>query len=85
MTPEFVLYSTWGCHLCEKAEQMLLQAGMAGRFQVIDIVDHPDVFEQYRLLIPVIACINSKATLDWPFGQEQLQAWLQHCVIKDLK
>jgi hypothetical protein len=85
MTPQFLLYSTWGCHLCETAEQMLLQAKMAGHFQVIDIVDRPDLFEQYRLLIPVVACADSEATLGWPFEQEQLEAWLQHCVTKDAK
>mgnify|MGYP002619882258 CR=1 FL=1 len=80
MTVRFELYSTWGCHLCEQAEQMLLDAGLAGQYQVLDIVDHEHLFEQYRVLIPVVACRYSKATLGWPFDQAQLMAWLQQQV-----
>ncbi|SEA20709.1 glutaredoxin family protein [Alkalimonas amylolytica] len=80
MTVRFELYSTWGCHLCEQAEQMLLQAGLAGQYQVLDIVDDAHLFERYRVLIPVVACRDSKATLGWPFDQAQLTAWLQQQV-----
>ena len=33
------LYSTWGCHLCEQAEALVQQAGLADKLQVRDIVD----------------------------------------------
>lgn len=85
MTMTFELYSTWGCHLCEQAEQMLQQTDRAVSFQVLDIVDHPALFEQYRLLIPVLACVETGETLGWPFDQAQLEAWLQQCVSKDPK
>ena len=42
-----VLYSTWGCHLCEQAEQLLLQAGLSGGYKVVDIVD----FDEHDLEI----------------------------------
>lgn len=85
MTMAFELYSTWGCHLCKQAEQMLQQTDRAMNVRVVDIVDHPALFEQYRELIPVLCCIETEQTLGWPFDQAQLQAWLQHSVSKDLK
>ncbi|MCH8537879.1 MAG: glutaredoxin family protein [Alkalimonas sp.] len=84
MRTQFELYSTWGCHLCESAEQMLQKARMGGRYQVVDIVDRPDLFERYRTLIPVIACVKTQDTLGWPFEQQQLETWLQYCEAKDV-
>jgi glutaredoxin len=69
------LYSTWGCHLCEQAEQLLLQAGLAGAVEIIDIVDEPAVFERYRVHIPVFK-VNEQE-LFWPFDLEQIQQLLR--------
>lgn len=69
------LYSTWGCHLCEQAEQLLLQAGLAGAVEIIDIVDEPAVFERYRVHIPVLK-VNEQE-LFWPFELEQIQQLLR--------
>ncbi len=68
------LYSTWGCHLCEQAEQLLLQAGLAGAVEIIDIVDEPAAFERYRVHIPVLK-VNEQE-LFWPFDLEQIQQLL---------
>ena len=69
------LYSTWGCHLCEQAEQLLLQAGLAAAVEVIDIVDSPDDFQRYRVHIPVLK-VNEQE-LFWPFELEQIQQLLR--------
>jgi glutathione S-transferase len=69
------LYSTWGCHLCEQAEQLLLQAGLEGQFQVIDIVDDEPAFARYRLMIPVLRRGDNE--LCWPFDADQLATWLK--------
>ncbi len=69
------LYSTWGCHLCEQAEQLLLQAGLAGAVEIIDIVDELAVFERYRVHIPVFK-VNEQE-LFWPFDLEQIQQLLR--------
>ncbi|GAB2913975.1 glutaredoxin family protein [Rheinheimera gaetbuli] len=69
------LYSTWGCHLCEQAEQLLLQAGLEGQFRVIDIVDDEQAFARYRLMIPVLC--RSDNELCWPFDAGQLDKWLK--------
>lgn len=68
------LYSTWGCHLCEQAEQLLLQAGLAGAVEIIDIVDDPAAFERYRVHIPVFT-VNEQE-LFWPFDLVQIQQLL---------
>ena len=68
------LYSTWGCHLCEQAEQLLLQAGLAGAVEIIDIVDDPAAFERYRVHIPVFK-VNEQE-LFWPFDLVQIQQLL---------
>jgi glutaredoxin len=68
------LYSTWGCHLCEQAEQLLFQAGVAGAVDIIDIVDEPAAFERYRVHIPVLK-VNEQE-LFWPFDLAQIQQLL---------
>jgi glutaredoxin len=75
MQPEVILYSTWGCHLCEHAEQLLQQANMAGQFRVVDIVDDEAAFARYRVSIPVV-CVGNKE-LYWPFDAIQLATWLK--------
>lgn len=75
MSPVFTLYSTWGCHLCEQAEQLLLQAGLKGQFQVTDIVDDEQAFARYRLTIPVLRLGDNE--LCWPFDADRLATWLK--------
>lgn len=75
MRPALTLYSTWGCHLCEQAEQLLLDAGLAGQFQLIDIVDDESAFARYRLMIPVLRLGDNE--LCWPFDANRLATWLK--------
>ncbi|MBZ9610857.1 glutaredoxin family protein [Rheinheimera maricola] len=75
MRPALTLYSTWGCHLCEQAEHLLLQAGLAGQFQVVDIVDDEAAFARYRVAIPVLKQADNE--LYWPFDARQLDRWLK--------
>lgn len=70
-----VLYSTWGCHLCEQAEQLLVAAGLAQQFSVVDIVDDEQAFARYRVMIPVLR--NGENELCWPFDAAQLATWLK--------
>ena len=71
-----ILYSTWGCHLCEQAAQLLQQAGLV--FREVDIVDSPVHFALYRSEIPVLC--DGARELKWPFDAAELQAFVgQHC------
>jgi hypothetical protein len=73
------LYSTWGCHLCEQAEALVQQAGLADRLQVQDIVDDEALFARFRVHIPVLAAsdaLGQEHLLYWPFDQNGLTDWL---------
>lgn len=73
------LYSTWGCHLCEQAEALLQQAGLAEQLQVRDIVDDEALFARFRVHIPVLAASDAQGQeqlLYWPFDQNGLTDWL---------
>lgn len=66
------LYSTWGCHLCDEARQLLEQSGTP--FVVVDIVDDSAAFNLYRSEIPVLAF--AAQTLKWPFDAADLTEFL---------
>ena len=70
-----ILYSTWGCHLCEQAEQLLAEVSPDLTCQVIDIVDDEAAFSRYRTSIPVL-CFGERE-LCWPFDALQLKNWLE--------
>lgn len=67
-----VLYSTWGCHLCEQAEQ-LLRAQQVD-FCLVDIVDDTAAFALYRSEIPVLQA--GEQVLKWPFDATALANFL---------
>lgn len=67
------LYSTWGCHLCDDAKALLEHAQVT--FTVVDIVDEPEAFAQFRYEIPVVAMAG--ALLKWPFDSAMLQQFLK--------
>lgn len=58
---EVRLYTRPGCHLCEEARAVMLDAGCADEFQLeeIDIDDDPALKESYGLQIPLIT-INGR-------------------------
>ena len=72
-----VLYSTWGCHLCEEAEQ-LLRAHRAD-FRIVDIVDDTAAFALYRSEIPVLQA--GEHLLKWPFDGIALANFLTQQVM----
>lgn len=74
MQPELILYSTWGCHLCEQAEQLLQQTPDV-KYTVVDIVDDEQAFARYRISIPVLSF--GEKDLCWPFDKAQLTTWLK--------
>jgi len=67
------LMSTWGCHLCEEAQSLLRQAGVLPQCEVVDIVDQPELFERYRIHIPVL--VDGSRELFWPFELADVQAF----------
>ncbi len=72
------LYTTAGCHLCERAERMLRELAEDGAFRLesVDIADDPELFERYGVRIPVVRNAASGEELGWPFSREQLAGLL---------
>ncbi|AWK81882.1 glutaredoxin family protein [Photobacterium damselae] len=73
------LYSTQGCHLCEQAYQLLVQAGVQDRVQTIDTALDDTLFSRYGVTIPVLSLSHIPSVeLNWPFDITQLRDWLSH-------
>ena len=72
--PNYLLFGTAGCHLCEEAAQLLAEAGLT--FQQAEIMDKQEWQEKYSLSIPVLQHVKSLAELAWPFESERIQAFL---------
>ena len=74
-----VLLGTEACHLCELAQDILLQsaAQISDDVFVEDIAESEEMTERYGLRIPVLLHEGSGAELDWPFTQDDLLIFLQ--------
>lgn len=69
------LYSTVGCHLCERAQRIVLEC--LGQLAVeVDIADDEALMARYATRIPVLARLDTRAELAWPFGADDLRAFL---------
>lgn len=74
------LYTTSGCHLCDKALDIIWPViDAAGwRLQTCDIADSDSLIERYGVRIPVVgAAFASGTELGWPFDGAALQAYLE--------
>lgn len=79
--PQIFLYGTSGCHLCEEAEQIIrstLPINLLDQLQVIEIIDHDTLYEQYHLTIPVLVIQPENIELSWPFTKSDLNTLFKH-------
>jgi hypothetical protein len=77
MRVECQLFGTLGCHLCEQAAAVLAPFVCAGLWvESVDIVARDEWLQRYALLIPVLRRLDTGAELVWPFGSEQVAAFL---------
>ena len=76
---EFILYSTTGCHLCEKAIEVLQVAlqGQSCMLDEIDIANDDVLLEQYGVRIPVLKNPKNGKEVGWPFGPEDVLLLLE--------
>ncbi len=80
MSPLY-LYSSVGCHLCDKAEA-LLETELGDLWEdvmLIEIADSDDMVASYGLRIPVFAGTSVSGEwmeLDWPFGAIEIHAFV---------
>ena len=71
---QWLLYGTKGCHLCDNAEQLLIQAQcvLPITWQYIDIALDENLVTKYGSKIPVL--VNPEGhVLYWPFSLLDIQ------------
>lgn len=51
-TPEVILYTRQGCHLCDDAEAVLRRFGLLPK--LVDIDADPDLAKRYNECVPVV-------------------------------
>lgn len=76
---QFALYSTEHCHLCEQAEQLLINLQHEYEIQWVttEISDDDNLMDQYGIRIPVIKCLKTEAELNWPFTRADILKLIQ--------
>jgi glutaredoxin len=67
---KIVLYTRPGCHLCERVEDWLLEAGL--QWQDVDITTDPVLFERYQHRIPAID-VNGREVLCAPITRDDVR------------
>lgn len=68
------LYTTLGCHLCERARDMLLTVDPLLAIEAVDIAEDDDLIARYGERIPVLR--RGEQELAWPFGLLDVRAFL---------
>lgn len=78
MTTTVKLFGTFGCHLCEQAQTLLVPYQQRGalEFEDVDILDDPALEARYGVRIPVLLHPDSGLELDWPFDDDALARFL---------
>ena len=70
-----ILYHHPDCHLCDDAEVLLHEAGLAESYSKVDIESDLELMKRYGIYVPVIAHVAGGEELFWPFDQAQLLAF----------
>lgn len=67
------LYMTAGCHLCDKAKQLIWPLILQYQFRLVnvDIADDDSLIERYGISIPVLGAHEKFRELKWPFTEEE--------------
>jgi hypothetical protein len=75
----FLLLGTEGCHLCDIAEQVLVSSLSSDKHSVdyVDIAYDDQLLERYGEKIPVFLHEASGEALCWPFGETELNSFLE--------
>ena len=69
------LYSTLGCHLCEKAKSILRPLLSQYQYELVevDIATSDELIERYGVLIPVLQNTVNAQELNWPFDSDDVE------------
>lgn len=68
-----ILYTTVGCHLCDLASDLLLQANLDSPLTInyTEIGDDDELVAKYGTTIPVIEFADG-SQLNWPFTLDEV-------------
>jgi len=69
-----ILYSRPECGLCDNAEAMLAEGGMAKVYQKVDIETDLELIARYGDQVPVLLNDQTGEKLGWPFTVSQARA-----------
>lgn len=75
MQAKFILYSTEGCHLCDMAKDVLVNAGLDPNHHIdtVDIMSDSTLLEAYKESIPVVMNTRTQKRLFWPFNKQDVE------------
>jgi glutaredoxin len=69
--PHVIVYSRPGCHLCDEAKAVIVNAGIGDRFTLeeINIESDPELLRKYKYDIPVVTidgveCFKHRVNID---------------------
>ena len=74
-----LLFGTFGCHLCEQAELIIINCLANNKeltIETIDIAEQEQWQEQYAIRIPVLCHPETKKDLGWPFNQTHVKEFI---------
>jgi glutaredoxin len=71
-----IFYTSVGCHLCERAEELLAELADSLEIEVesVDIGADATLVSLYGIRIPVVKNKDSGAEIGWPFTLEDLSS-----------
>ncbi len=78
---DYLLFGRDDCHLCDLAEQVLLQSATPLPYRKVNIDDDLVLLRKYGTSIPVLRAESAAAELHWPFTAKSLQHWLQSLTV----
>jgi glutaredoxin len=61
--PRIVLYHAQGCHLCDRAREVLDRVGVA--YESVDITGVDELEQRYREWLPVVEIDGARAFVYW--------------------
>lgn len=81
-SPDLLIYTTEGCHLCDIATQVIASAVNLEQVYVelVDIAEEKDadeLIDSYGGRLPVVRHLASDRELDWPFDSATFAHWYE--------
>jgi len=76
-----ILFGTSACHLCEQAEEILVNVLIKlpqYQLNLIDIAENPQWQDAYAISIPVLYHVKTQSELIWPFNESNVITFINN-------